>query len=377
MLRTCFALFLGLSLLTPSAARAAPFKFPEAKHGKGELKYMGGLPVLVVEGSPEEIGTQIGKLAMAPAARLVHLLDPYIKEQGLEKLLPLVKRAGKGLFKRFPEAYRKEAEAMARASGIDLDLIILANTITDLQKIAGCSALTVSAARSATGAPMVGRNWDFSPLGNLHEYSLVVVHRPTGKRAFAFVTFPGLLMGGSAINDAGLVIASNEITEANDGSAKFLSRGMPLAVGLRRLMEECDSVAAVEKLLRPIHPTCMCTLIAADRKDAAVFEITTRSLEVRRPQRGLCICTNHFCTKALAVSTVCPRFAALEKARDLPKLTLKDVAQKMHEANQGEATMQTMVFEPVALKLHLSLGKGPASGRPLKELDLAALLGRK
>jgi hypothetical protein len=375
--RSPLALLVAVLLLTPSAGQAAPFEYPEGKHGKGELKYIHGLPVLTVEGSPEEIGTQIGILASKPAARLVDSLKLYIKERGLEKVMPLVTRTCKQLYKRFPEAYRTEAEAIAKASGIDLDLIILGNTIKDLERIAGCSALTVSAERSATGRLLVGRNWDFHPLASLHEYSLVIVYRPTGKRAFAVVTFPGLLMGGSAMNDAGLVLAANEINQTKDESPLFNPRGVPLTVGLRRLMEECDSVAKAEKLVRSTQPTSLCCLIAADKKEAAVFEVTTKNVQVRRAEHGLCVCTNHFRSKALAVSTACDRFDALAKAQDLPKLGLKDVAKKMHEANQGEATMQTMIFEPATLKLHLSLGKGPTSARPLKLLELAPLMGVK
>jgi hypothetical protein len=377
VLRSPLALLLAVFLFAPSAGHAEPFKFPEAKHGKGELKYINGLPVLTVEGSPEEIGTQVGVLALKPAARLIDSLKLYIKERGLEKVMPLVTRTCKQLYKRFPEAYRAEAEAMAKASGIDLDLIILGNTVKDLERIAGCSALAVSADRSASGSTLVGRNWDFHPLGKLHEYSLVIVYRPTGKRAFAMVTFPGLLMGGSAINDAGLVLAANEITEAKDDSPTFNPRGVPMAVGLRGLMEECDAVAAAEKFIRSAHPTCMSALLLADKKEAAIFEITTKNVQVRRGNGGLCVCTNHFRSKPLAVSTACNRFDALAKAQDLPKLGWKDVAKKMHEANQGAATMQTMVFEPATLKLHLSLGKGPASARPLKMLELAPLLGAK
>jgi hypothetical protein len=121
----------------------------------------------------------------------------------------------------------------------------------------------------------------------------------------------------------------------------------------------------------------MFSLILGDRKTSAVFEITTASVQVRHPERGLCFCTNHFRTKPLAVSTRCLRFEALEKARDVPKLSLADLAKRLHEANQAEATMQTMVFEPGTLKLHLSLGKGPTSARPLKVIELAPLLARK
>ncbi len=32
-----------------------PFRFPEASHGKGKLQYINDVPVLTVEGTPEEI----------------------------------------------------------------------------------------------------------------------------------------------------------------------------------------------------------------------------------------------------------------------------------------------------------------------------------
>lgn len=40
-------------------------------------------------------------------------------------------------------------------------------------------------------------------------------------------------------------------------------------------------------------------------------------------------------------------------------------------------TIQTMVFEPAALKMHLSIGAGPTSGRPLTTLDLGPLVRTK
>jgi hypothetical protein len=372
--RSTFVFLSAIFVFALPAAHAAPFKYPEGKHGKGELRYINGLPVLTVEGSPEEIGTQIGALALKPASKLIDSLKLYVKERGLEKVLPLITRTCKQLYKRFPEPYRTEAEAMAKSSGVELDMIVLGNTVKDLERIAGCAVLTVSADRSLTGGPLVGRNFDMSPLANLHEYSLVIVYRPTGKRAFAVVGFPGLLMSGSAMNDAGLVLGANEIGEAKDESPLFNPRGTPLLVGMRHLMEECDSVAKAEKLVRSVEPASLGSLIAADKKDAAVFEITTKNVEVRRPERGLCVCTNHFCSKRLALSTACDRFVALSKAQDIPKLGLKDVAKKMHQATQGVATMHTMIFEPATLKLHLSLGKGPTSARPLALLELAPLM---
>src|SRR5207249_1451399 len=49
---------------------AAPFRYAEAKYGKGELRYINDLPVLFVEGTPEEIGAQMAVLGLAPAERV-------------------------------------------------------------------------------------------------------------------------------------------------------------------------------------------------------------------------------------------------------------------------------------------------------------------
>jgi hypothetical protein len=52
------------------------------------------------------------------------------------------------------------------------------------------------------------------------------------------------------------------------------------------------------------------------------------------------------------------------------------MAEKMDAVNQGPLTIQTMIFEPDSLRLHLAIGSCPSSKLPLKELDLAPLFGK-
>jgi hypothetical protein len=52
------------------------------------------------------------------------------------------------------------------------------------------------------------------------------------------------------------------------------------------------------------------------------------------------------------------------------------VAQKMDEVNLGPLTIQTMIFEPASLTLHLAIGSCPTTKLPLKTLELAALFGK-
>jgi len=222
---------------------------------------------------------------------------------------------------------------------------------------------------------LFGRNFDFPPLGgDLPQYTLVMIYRPKGKRAFAAVGFPGLIGHPSGINDAGVALASNEITSAGDGSPRFDAAGVPMASHFRRVMEECGSVAEVEKLLRSVKLTTMGSVTVCDKKEGVVFEVTPKTVAVRRADKGVCVCTNHFVTKGLATATNCRRWPILEKARGLEKVKLSDVAKKLDEVNQGQFTIQTMVFEPATLQLHLAFGKGPCSSQPLKKLELAKYL---
>jgi hypothetical protein len=67
-----------------------PFRYPEVKHGKGELKYINDLPVLLVAGTAEEIGDEIGVLGMKPFSPLLGQLHETLKAWGRERAYPLL-----------------------------------------------------------------------------------------------------------------------------------------------------------------------------------------------------------------------------------------------------------------------------------------------
>src|SRR5262245_19757382 len=152
-----------------------PFRFPEGKEGKGQLKYINDLPVAYVEGTPEEIGKQLGRLVVKPGARLLDYPKDYLRKQDRAASWPQIIAIGKGMLPNFPKDHLQELEATVKVTGLDRDLFVAANTMFDMQKPIGCSALMIEPARSATGGPLFGLNLDFPTLGYLHEYSLVTV----------------------------------------------------------------------------------------------------------------------------------------------------------------------------------------------------------
>jgi hypothetical protein len=379
-LSTFVAIIVGLASAPLCIHAGEPFRFPEAKYGKGELKYINGLPVLILAGTPEEIGEQMRILTRSASSHLLTYPAKFLKSKGpdrsnLPEWADLI-RLGQRMLDHFPTEQRREYESAVKGTLLGRNLLLIGNTMFDLEKISQCAALIVEPSRSATHEMLFGRDLDIPSLGVLHEFSLVVVYRPVGKHAFVSIGFPGMLGCISGMNDAGLTLATLEVLSTKDGSPSFNPQGTPYALCFRRLLEECTTVEEAAELLRSMTRTTCINLAICDTKEAAVFEITPKNLVVRHAENGLCLCTNHFRTKELATSTDCPRYRTLEKSKKMPQLGIKDVARKMDEVNQGPLTIQTMIFEPASLRLHLAIGSCPTTKLPLKTLELTLLFGK-
>jgi hypothetical protein len=381
--RTPLPCCLVLLLVSPvPAAEPAPFRFPAGKHGaSAELKFINSLPVLTVAGTPEEIGTSIGTLALKPGARVLEYPRDLLALRKGTFLWGMFVRAGKGMLKSFPDDHKKELEAIVKGAKADRDRVIAGNTFFDLAKMFACSAVLVEKDRSSTGGTLLGRNLDYPSLGYSHQYSLVTIYRPKGKLAFVSVGFPGLVGVLSGMNEAGLALGVLEVLDMKGNDPSFDAKGTPYAVCLRRVLEQARTIDQAKKLLEGMRRTTMINVAIADRHEVAVLEITPKKVVKRRSQRGMCATTNHFNSlelkpeKGINVQRSFERYAHLAEAGTWKeKVTVADLGKQLDAVNLGTHTLQTMIFEPATLKLHLGIGKVPASKGPLRKLDLAELL---
>jgi isopenicillin-N N-acyltransferase-like protein len=369
-----------VALAAPVAFAAEPKQFPAAKHGNGELKYVEGVPVLVLRGKPAEMGEQFGVLAIKNAPDLTGLHERFLKDAGLEKRYSIIGAMAGVLKANYPPHILAEVEAAAKASERELGLLLFANSVADLSSGMGCSTVVVGKDRSTTGSPLFGRNFDWLPTKGITEHTLVVVYKGEGKRAFAAVTVSPIEGVISGMNDAGLSVTMNEISiKQSKDKAAFNWKGTPLMFAFRRVLEECGTVAEAEKLLRDMPRTTTVCMTICDKSGGAVFEITPKSLEVRNPENGVCCCTNHFRSDSLCLDEKCARYAKLAPllAKDAGKLGVSEVFAELDKVHQGKHTLQTMVFEPQARVLHLAYGDGNATKLKPKKLDLGKLFEEK
>jgi hypothetical protein len=377
MPRSAFAP-LAVLLLSP-AAFAQTATFPDARHGKGELTHVQGVPVLTVRGMPAEIGEQYGVLAVKNAPGLDALHDNFTRDAGIANRMGFVKLMARRLKPGFPADHLAEIEAMVKASDRDLDLALFANTVYDLSSGMGCSTVVVEKERSKTGSPLFGRNFDWLPSKGITEHTLIAVYHPQGKRSFALITISPIVGCISGMNDAGLSVTLNEIflKHSND-KAPFDWEGTPIMLAYRRVLEECGTVAEAEKLLRSMKRTTSCCMTICDKDGGAVFEITPKTVERRECVNGVCCCTNHFRTDGLSTTRKCWRYDKLAPLlAGTEQLGVGDVFDRLAVVHQGRLTLQSMVFEPAERKLHLKYGNEPATKLEAKMFDLGKMFDQK
>jgi isopenicillin-N N-acyltransferase like protein len=367
----CAALSLVLSVL-----EAEQFRYPEGKHGRGELRYHQNIPVLVVRGTHTEMGDQMGTLALKPAIKAMQLVDGYAERHIPSTLRPIADAAMQSIYSSFPSQYRRELEAMAEAAGAAKQSLITANTVIDLQEIIGCSSVLISADRSATDAPLYGRNMDMPYVDGLAEFSLLVVYVPEKGHSFAMPNLPGFLMLASAMNDSGLALGSQSVGAPSDGSPRFNTNGLASAVVARRLMEECSGVDSAEEWLEKNRLFRCVSIAACDTKQHVVFEVTTERVLKRGDQEAVSCATNHFRSKELAGEVVCTRYSRLENLKNLKEIDLVTILSELDAVNQGKLTVHSMVFEPRQLRMHLAMGPGPITGTPYTMIELSEYFHR-
>lgn len=326
---------------------------------------------VVLEGAPDEIGRVHGRL-LGERVRFLErrYLGALLRDTaGRERALA----AAAGFRERLRPHHRAEIDALAAAAGIDAARMLLANSFLDLLPSIGCSTVTLPSAAAPDGVARFGRNLDFPSFGVAHGQSVVVIVRPTGRHAFAAVTWPGLVGVLSGMNEHGLALANMEVSRQPRPPD-----AMPYALLYRTVLEECSTVEEAIALIEHEPRQTANNLMLMDASgDRALLEIAPAGILVRRAAAGEpLVATNHHRGDRDEPGR-CGRYdcIAAEATREWGTLDRDALKRILGRVSRGNLTLQSMIFEPAALAIHLSVGKDATRGE-YRPIDLAAVLRR-
>ena len=239
-------------------------------------------------GSYEEMGRQQGR---------------PLKEVGLTfpppepKMLRFAKQCEKVVGQYAPELL-DEMRGLAEAAELDYEVLmtLILTVPFEPQDVPSCTVLAITPERTADGRPIVGRNYDF--FYDISE-EVATTYRTYPEGRYASLGDCDIWVGrDDGLNEAGLFVAM----------ARFfypgLQPGLTFWLIVRFLLDRCATVdEGLELILNVPHAQSFTYLLADRSGKAAVAEPTIEGIEVRYPQDGLLVMTNH---------AVCPAWAGKE-----------------------------------------------------------------
>ena len=199
----------------------------------------------------------------------------------------------------FPELNERLA-GMALGAGIGLRTVYLINAIEPFMSsvrdrsvvpsVAACSAIAVRGRRSATGEPIITRNFDYLPF--VQPYFTLRENRPSGR--FRSLDFTVATMAGTVdgINERGLCITCNYAYTADVGQPTA-----PVSTVITEALEHCGTVAeAAAWIARRPRWGGGILMLADATGDIASLELSNTRSQLRRPAPGehLLFHTNEF-----------------------------------------------------------------------------------
>lgn len=247
-------------VLAPGQSLVKPKQQP-LKVEHGELRWIDGHRVVLLSGTPEQIGAAHGKLLKQQSVRCI---DSVLYSFGTAQAILTGKwfrheleNAYARLAPHIPERHKIETRAMAASLGLEPQLCETLNVFPELFH---CSGFAVFGKATVDGTLYHGRVLDYMTTIGLQDAATTFIVAPTGKHAFANVGYAGFIGSVSGMNDQ--QISLGEMGGRGEGQWD----GVPMATLMRRALEECSTLDEVMNLWKNSPRTCEYYYVFADGK---------------------------------------------------------------------------------------------------------------
>jgi predicted choloylglycine hydrolase len=355
---------------SPTAMRSAPVA--PASPPQPVVDY---IPIVQLQGDPQSIGQQYGE-KLGPTMRL--LLNKYLLVTLSGSELLQARLAAVGFEMQMLPEHREEIAALAQSAGVNPIDVALAQCFLDLTSVEACSTITLGPEAAPDHIARFGRNLDFPSLNVIDKYTTVLIYHPTGKYQFASIGWPGMIGVLSGMNEWGLTISNMEV----DRTARP-PVAMPYTLLYRAVLENCrtvdEAIAFLQNTPRQSANNLMLMDAAGNR---AVAEITPDGVTVRRGSLGSAlISTNHQRGQDTDTPGYCWRYDSLHADAaahfgSIDQSELHAMLSKVIQGNNGDMTLQSMIFEPTNRIIYLAAGSN-APTHPYQRIDLKEYFGAK
>ena len=227
----------------------------------GELRWIDGQRVVLLQGTPEEVGRAHGELLHEEAVACIDsVLNTFGTVQTIQRgrwfrheLMDAYAR----LKPHIPARHLAETRALAQSLAMDETVIEAVNVFPEMFH---CSGFALFGKATRDGKLYHGRVLDYMTAIGLQDAATTFVIHVDGQIPFANVGYAGFIGSVSGMNAE--AISLGEMGGRGEGQWD----GVPMATLMRRALEECDTLDEVMELWKTSPRTCEYYFVFADGK---------------------------------------------------------------------------------------------------------------
>lgn len=205
------------------------------------------IPVVVVRGTPYEMGFALGKLTAPEARKLVTSFLQMVQSEGSprfqdEALDAAWAKVSPHMSPRFVE----ELKGLADGIGLPFDAVRRAHMVPVVSDYA-CSSIAAWGKATKDGHLYQTRNLDWILEAHAHDLPCVIVYHPKDGIPHVNVSFAGYIGVNTGINAQGIVLS--EMGDSPKRDYPFNLDGAHFTHLFRDILQDCDSIdAAVDRI---------------------------------------------------------------------------------------------------------------------------------
>jgi len=271
-----------LEVFWPSGILTSPTQQPR-RVPHGELRWIEGQRVVLLHGTPGQVGTAHGQLLRSEAQACI---DSVLHAFGTVQTI----RTGRwfrhdleGAYTRLsphiPSRHKQETRSLAGSLQLDTQLVQALNVFPELFH---CSGFALFGRATRDGKLYHGRVLDYMTTIGLQDAATTFVVKVDGRIPFANVGYAGFIGSVSGMNARG--VSLGEMGGKGEGQWD----GAPMSTLMRRALEECHTLEDVMRLWESSPRTCEYYYVFADGKTnrAVGVAATPDSIEWVYPGRS-------------------------------------------------------------------------------------------
>jgi hypothetical protein len=341
--------------------------------GEGDAQ----IPVVVVRGTPYEMGWHLGRLLRGDMQRFIPAAMTRLKQQ-----LGVTDQTLQDTWARTAaysdDRFEQELLGLADGSGISLSLLQEVHAIPLLMPYS-CSSIAAWGKATEDGHLYQTRNLDWKLAVKAHDFPVVVVYLPTRGIPHVVPTFAGIIGAHTGMNARGIVLSQMGDSPAKE--APYDVHAPHFTVFFRSLLYDADSLSRAMEIFKSLPHTKRYHYVFGDGQ-AEHRAVKIRAHIPEPPDRRIVIWKDNDPTDEFAPS-VLEQVVYNDEGRGAYPLLKRDYGSLSAEkliaiANQipiRGGNVVNVVYDATALKLWLSYAKGDqeAYKRPYTLVDLKKL----